>query len=87
MNEHLRNLGPKSVEMLQRAGISSPAQLRELGAVRAFVAVQRCGANPSLNLLWALEGALSDRPWQDVAKSERLGLLLQVENEEKGHAF
>lgn len=86
MKEKLRNLGPKSAEMLRRAGIRTAAQLRAIGAARAFVAVKRCGANPSLNLLWALEGALSDRPWQEVARSERLSLLLQVESEEKGRA-
>lgn len=87
MKEQLRNLGPKSAEMLERAGIATTTQLRELGAARAFVEVKRCGAAPSLNLLWALEGALSDRSWQDIAKSERLSLLFQVENEEKGHPF
>lgn len=83
LKEPLRNLGPASLRMLQRAGIGSAAQLRTLGAARAFVAVKRAGAKPSLNLLWALEGALTDRPWREVAKAERLSLLLQVEDEEK----
>lgn len=86
VSEPLRNLGPRSVQMLQRAGIEGFSRLRELGAVRAFVAVKRSGAAPSLNLLWALEGAISDRPWQQVAKEERLRLLLQLEDEERGHA-
>jgi len=34
----------------------------------------------SLNLLWALEGALTGRPWEDVARNDRLTLLLQLEN-------
>lgn len=76
----LPNLGPKSAAMLQAAGITSAAQLRALGAARAYVKVRRSGARPSLNLLWALEGALTGRAWQEVAKRERLGLLLQVED-------
>lgn len=56
-----RNLGPRSREMLAKAGIVSEAQLRTLGAVAAYVAVKRAGGKPSLNLLWALEGALTDR--------------------------
>ena len=55
----LPNLGPKSQQMLQLAGIQSVQDLRRLGAVRAYLQVQACGAPASLNLLWALEGAIS----------------------------
>lgn len=79
MPASLRNLGPKSQQMLQHAGICDAAQLRQLGAVAAFAAVRRLQPNASLNLLWALEGALTDRPWQDVARKERLRLLLELE--------
>ncbi|HLY96238.1 MAG TPA: TfoX/Sxy family protein, partial [Sideroxyarcus sp.] len=63
----LPNFGPKSQQMLARAGIHTIEQLRELGAVRAYVRVKRSGACSSLNLLWAMEGALSGRHWQEVA--------------------
>jgi DNA transformation protein and related proteins len=79
MKAKLANLGPKSEAMLRRAGITAEDQLRALGAVRAYVMVKRCCANASLNLLWALEGALTNRAWQEVAKTDRLSLLLQVE--------
>jgi len=75
----LSNLGSKSQAMLQAAGISSVGQLRELGSVRAFSRVKASGANASLNLLWALEGALTDLPWQQVAREHRLSLLLALE--------
>lgn len=64
---------------MHRAGIKTEEQLRALGAVRAYVLVKRTGGNASLNLLWALEGALTNRSWREVAKTERLSLLLQVE--------
>lgn len=57
----LPNLGPKSQVMLEGAGITTVAMLRELGAVRAYVRVTQSGGKPGLNLLWALEGALSSR--------------------------
>ena len=79
----LRNLGFASLAMLDGAGIKTAAQLRELGAVAAYVAVKRSGATPSLNLLWALEGALTDRNWLDVAADDRMALLLQLEDYEK----
>mgnify|MGYP003704759439 CR=1 FL=1 len=65
----LPNLGPKSQEMLAHAGISSIAQLRACGAVAACVAVKRSGGNASLNLLWALEGAITGMHWRDVARA------------------
>ena len=75
----LRNLGPKSQDMLIRCGIHDADQLRKTGAARAYVEVRRKEPGTSLNLLWALEGALTDRPWQDVARHDRLRLLQDVE--------
>lgn len=79
----LPNFGPKSQQMLAQAGIHTIEQLRELGAVRAYVQVKRSWKGASLNLLWAMEGALSGRHWQDVAKQDRLRLLLELEDVEK----
>jgi len=64
--------------MLAGAGIHSLAQLKGLGSVRAYAKAKATGANASLNLLWALEGALTGIPWQEVAKEHRLGLLLAL---------
>jgi DNA transformation protein len=78
----LPNFGPKSQQMLAKAGFVTLEQMRELGAVRAYVQVKRTG-NVSLNLLWAMEGALTGQPWREVAKHERLRLLLELEDVEK----
>ena len=80
----LKSLGPKSQQMLARAGITSVTQLRELGAVAAFVMTKRANEGVSLNLLWALESALTGQPWQQVARDHRTSLLLAVESYEKG---
>ena len=80
----LRNLGPKSEGMLVDIGIRSADELRRQGAVRAFAELKRVGAEPTLNLLWALAGALEPWPegthWREIARGEsRLSLLLAVE--------
>jgi DNA transformation protein len=80
----LPNLGPASERMLHAAGIHTPAALRALGSVPAFVAVRQAGQQPSLNLLWALEGALSGRDWKSVAQQERTALLMQLDDLESG---
>ncbi len=79
MIRNLRNLGPQSEKMLVKAGIATEKRLKALGAVRAYVAVRRAGAKPSLNLLWALEGALTDRDWREIARTRRLELLTELE--------
>ena len=78
--DNLPNLGSKSRQMLAHAGIHSIKELRKLGAVRAYLQVKSSSSKASLNLLWALEGALTERHWQDVAKHERLRLLLELED-------
>ena len=78
----LRNLGVKSESMLSDAGITTVERLREIGAVSAYVQIVATGAEPSMNLLWALEGALTGRSWQEVAKHDRLSLLMQLEQEQ-----
>ena len=79
----LPNLGPKSEAALKAAGIHSVGALRTLGAVAAYAQVKRSGAPTSLNLLWALEGALTYLPWQVVAKEHRTSLLLALEDYER----
>jgi DNA transformation protein len=84
----LRNLGPRSEAQLASVGIATVQQLRERGAVDAYLALRRAGVTRSLNALWAMAGALEPWPegraWQEVASSEdRLPLLLEVESREK----
>ena len=78
----LPNLGPKSKEMLATANIKTVAQLRKLGAVAAYAQVKQKNAKASLNLLWALEGALTGLPWQIVAREHRTSLLLALEQQQ-----
>lgn len=56
--ERLQNLGPKSAAWLRAVGITTRAELERLGSVRAFLRVEEAGYAASLNLLYALEGAL-----------------------------
>ena len=76
----LANIGPVSKRMLAAAGITSIETLQRLGAVEAYRRVRAHDPRASLSLLWALEGALTGRPWEEVARNDRLSLLLQLEN-------
>lgn len=79
----MQGLGPKSEAMLASAGITTAEALREIGAVPAFLAVKRAGLPASLNLLWALEGALTGQHWKDIARVERTRLLIALDQAEQ----
>ena len=79
----LRNLGPKSREWLAAMGIHNVADLRAAGAVPTYVALKRARGGVSLNMLYALVGAIDGMHWQDVRRTRRLELLLQVEDCER----
>jgi len=81
----LRNLGPRSEGLLAEIGIHDVGELRRRGAARAYVELKRAGLNASLNMLWALAGALEPWPegthWREIARGDaRLSLLLAVED-------
>src|SRR5258708_37077149 len=81
----LRNLGARSEQILGAIGIRTADELRRQGAVRIYAELKRAGAKPSLNMLWALAGAVEPWPegthWREIAHGEsRLSLLLAVED-------
>jgi len=76
----LPGLGPASEKLLKQAGIGTTELLIELGSVEAFRRVQRFDPRASMNLLWALEGALSNRDWREVARVDRGRLLIELDS-------
>ena len=80
----LPNLGAVSARRLVEAGITSVTALRRLGAIEAWRRVRAHWPGASLNLLWALEGALTGRGWQEVARTERTRLLLELDDDRRG---
>lgn len=75
----LRNLGPESAKMLADVGIDTRATLADIGAVGAYVAVKKKGLNPTLNLLYAVEGALRDLPWTELPYHIKASLTLEAD--------
>lgn len=61
------NIGEKSARWLESVGIHSPEDLYDMGAAEAYKRVK--SAYPdlvSLNMLYALQGALLDLPWNEL---------------------
>jgi len=76
----MANLGPRSAAMLLAAGITSFARLKRMGAVAAYARVKAAGQPASLNLLWALEGALTGTHWRVIARDDRTRLLIELDD-------
>ena len=79
----LANLGPKSAQFLHHAGITSLEDLKQLGSVKAYSRVKQLEPSANLNLLWALEGAISGLHWREIAQAHRTSLLLALETHEQ----
>ncbi len=77
--EKMRNIGPKSAAWLRQVGLHSLDEITETGVVETFMKVRRAGFKPSLNLLYALEGAVLDCHWQEVPDARRTELVSAAE--------
>jgi DNA transformation protein and related proteins len=81
-NEKIRNVGPKSAAWLRQVGVRTIDDLRATGVVETFMKVKRAGFRPSLNLLYAMQGALDDCHWADLPEDVKASLVLAAESAE-----
>ncbi len=73
------NIGPKSAQWLEAVGIQTEADLEALGAVEAYRRVKAAfPGRVSLNLLWALQGALLDLPWNELPQAMKDKLMKEI---------
>lgn len=72
----LSNVGATCAARLRAAGITTPAELAELGSVGAALRIRAVEGDegPCRSLLSGLEGAIRGIRWHDIPKAERRGL-------------
>jgi len=70
----IRNLGPASEAGYARAGITSAAQLRDLGPDAAYRRLLAAGTRAHFIGYYALVMGLQGRPWNDCQGAEKLAL-------------
>lgn len=75
---NLLNLGPKSAALLAHIGINDQHSLREMGVVEAYCLLKAQGHSVSLNLLWAMYGALEGVKWDSISAETKADLINQV---------
>ena len=63
----LKNLGMASVNILHAVGVHNYDDLKNLGSVETYCRIKDRGIHVSKVMLYALEGALMDVHWNDLA--------------------
>lgn len=75
----LPNLRLATERMLRKAGIESVEELHEKGSVEAYKAIQQThSSDVSIELLWALEGAIEGKHWSVIPQNRRDELMQRL---------
>lgn len=74
----IRNIGKVSQLWLQEIEVYTLQDLQTCGTVMAFEMVRARHPKVSLNLLWALEGAILDVDWREVPDERKAILRRQL---------
>ena len=74
----LANLGPKSEQWLNAIGVHTQRDLEKLGSVSAYRLLKNHGYNASLNLVYAIEGALRGIDWNRLPLALKTDLRVRV---------
>jgi DNA transformation protein and related proteins len=76
----MKNMGPKSREWLASVGIHTLDDVAALGVVETYKRVKAAYPEKvSLNLLYGLQAALLDLPWNELPQDIKDELKRQVE--------
>ncbi|HEX5839281.1 MAG TPA: TfoX/Sxy family protein [Anaerolineales bacterium] len=76
----MKNMGPKSTEWLASVGIHSLDDVAKLGVVETYRRVKAAYPEKvSLNLLYGLQAALLDLPWNELPPDIKEQLKRQVD--------
>jgi DNA transformation protein len=75
----LKNLGASTVNILNSIGIRTQQELQAIGSVQAYRRIRQRGVHVSRALLYAMEGALLDIPWQSLDPALKVQLVQMAE--------
>ena len=78
----MKNMGPKSSEWLASVGVYTLDDVARLGVVETYRLVKAAYPDKvSLNLLYGLQAALLDLPWNELPADIKAELKRQVETD------
>lgn len=67
----LPNIGPVTARWLHEIGVHTADDLRALGAIEAYRRISLAGNPTTRNLLYALHGAITNTPWNQLDPATR----------------
>ena len=70
----LPNIGKKLEEQLNKVGIETIEQLKEVGSKQAWLDIKAIDASACINRLCALEGAIEGIRWHNLAEEVKRDL-------------
>ncbi len=74
LSKHI-NIGKDTEEKLIQVGIDSFEKLISVGSEQAFIRLQTIDAGACINLLYGLDGSLSDTKWNKLPTQRKAELL------------
>lgn len=69
--EDLPNIGGTLARLLREAGIETPHDLYQVGAIQAFIRIDALNGDACFSKLCALEGAVEDNRWRGLSKEQK----------------
>ena len=76
----LRGLGPQSRAWLAGIGITTAEHVAAQDPFEVYARIKAAQPRASLNLLYALIGAVEGRDWREVARQDRTGILMRLQD-------
>ena len=77
----MKNMGPKSTQWLASVGIHTLDDVANIGVVESYLRVKAAyPGKVSLNLLYGLQAALLDLPWNELPTDIKAELKSEVDN-------
>jgi DNA transformation protein len=76
---NLPNIGHTLAQKLEKIGVTSQAELAELGSIEAVVKIEEKDSSACYNMLYALEGAIRGIRWHGIPKEERTHLKAEFD--------
>jgi len=78
--DRLKNLGPKSRSWLAGIGITSTDELRARDPFDVYAELKAKIPGVSLNMLYALIGAVEDQDWQVIQRERKSEILFRLDD-------
>ena len=76
----LKNLGIATVNILNAIGVHSRQELHSMGPVQAYVRIKQRGIHVSKVMLYALQGALDDKHWNELSQEAKDQLVQDADD-------